>query len=103
MTFKYYYLDDKKRPQECEDIEEFINKNENSNNSLKQTHLDNGIFISTVFLSFPSTTCKKCNCPMVFETMVFRNYPTECEVHRFCTYEHAISNHDDMVKKYENE
>lgn len=74
---------------------------------VKQEYLENGLWISTVWLGLNHAfdLQKK---PVIFETMVFKrkkgqkNLGDDIDQKRACTEEDALEVHERMKKKYEN-
>lgn len=72
---------------------------------LKQTHLDSGIWISTVWLGLDHNYGDQ-GPPLIFETMVFEslhNWGSDVDVQRYSTEDEALKGHDELCELYENE
>ena len=99
----YYKLIDKKTIK-CnrEDVEEIFD----SNRILKQTRIENGLFVSTVFLVIDHSYALEDN-PILFETLIFDHNKSRrfdeifCE--RYETYEKAIKGHEVAIKYAEKQ
>ena len=65
---------------------------------IKQETLDNGKWISTVWLGTDHSFGG--DVPLIFETMVFKDSWDEIDMERYSTEEDAIKGHDALVKKH---
>ena len=63
---------------------------------IKQDKLDNGKFVSTVWLGLDHSF--ESDIKLIFETMVF--HPDEIDVERYSTLEDAVKGHKKMVIKH---
>ena len=95
---KVYKLVDKK-PVLC-DNDDYQSFDFDSNRSIAKTTLDDGTYISTVFLCFDHQFGD--GPPLLFETMVFSEHGSwaEEDMDRYSTYEDAVEGHRRMVEKH---
>ena len=69
------------------------------NKIVKQTKLENGIFVSTVWLGLDHSFLPKGKL-LIFETMVFYRSMLELDMERYSTEEEAKAGHKEMVKRW---
>lgn len=94
-----YYLLQGKETKKVQTMQEWAEKFERSNRTVKKTHLGDDIEVSTVFLgmdhSFGGVR------PLVFETMVFGGLK-DGEMDRYSTWDEAEEGHEKMVELVKN-
>jgi hypothetical protein len=105
---QYFILDEKHKLKQVEALEwaKWIEE-DNNRRIVKQDHLMNGYFVSTVFLGLNHNFFGKSKQPLVFETIVFKpfnpfaQFPTEEHMERYSTWQKAFNGHRRAVRKYE--
>ncbi len=93
----YYILKDKK-PVSVKDFAEYAEFMEIRDNSIiQQDTLDDGVFVSTVFLGINHSHSDDKQPPILFETMIFDGRYDQYQV-RYSTWEEAERGHQDALK-----
>lgn len=73
---------------------------ENADRIVKQEELENGKYISTVFLGLDHNFGS--GPPLLFETMVFsEDEGDELDCQRYPTWDEAVKGHEEMVSKWQ--
>ena len=92
------YYDRKGQPITSSDWSRSFNDKEKS--VVRQTDLDNGAWVSTVWLGLNHRFSE--GPPLIFETMVFPRRGTwgELDCQRYSTEEEALTGHEAMVQKW---
>jgi len=103
---RHYLLDENKNPYEVS-LEEGLKVYEDmSMKIVQQDRLDNGVFVSTVFLGLDHSWSDSLNHePVLFETMIFEGPYDQYQV-RYTTYNNALNGHKqalELVKKSKKE
>lgn len=95
---KYYILKGKKVVKAT--AQEWGKYFEKANRIVGRTILENGLFVSTVFLGLDHNWMG--GKPLIFETMVFptENNLLEISMKRYSTWKEAEKGHKEMVLKY---
>ena len=94
MTHYYLDKDNKAIPCSAEESYKYLNRN---SRVVKQTKLEDGGLLSTVFLA---VTVRDSEPPQLFETMLFPSTESiSDEAKRYSTYEAALAGHDEWLKE----
>jgi len=99
----YYVLKDKKAIPVSDVIYWGKWFEKNDDRIVKQETLDNGLWVSTVFLGIDHNF--GFGKPLLFETMVFKSKDNldEIDMDRYSTWTEAEKGHKKLVEKYKNE
>jgi hypothetical protein len=81
----------------CENVLEWA-RDFGEDRRVKQETLQNGYFVSTVFLGLDHNFSG--GPPLIFETMVFAPSGEELDIERYSTEESAKAGHEEMVRRW---
>lgn len=107
----FYLLDENKQPYEVSLEESYKLYSDINMKVVQQDKLDNGMFVSTVFLGMDHGWGDKTDPeykPVLFETMIFddsRDSDTDDYQERYTSYEDALEGHNkalEIAKNYRN-
>ena len=91
---KFYLLDENKQPYEVSLEESYKLYDDPEMKIVQQDKLDNGKFVSTVFLGWDLNVSPH-HKPVLFETMIFNDVESRADIcmNRYTSYEEALAGH----------